>query len=108
MPRTTITGRDETPADQRFHELRESGYTGPIDQDGYENHDYDHVFADLDRHSRLHGVPGYGNDEDGGGGRRGPRVLAVHAHERPCGRGAVAACLRDAGRRAAPGRPPVP
>lgn len=25
----------ETEADKRFFDLRESGYTGPIDQDGY-------------------------------------------------------------------------
>jgi hypothetical protein len=25
----------ETDADRRFFDLRESGYTGPIDQDGY-------------------------------------------------------------------------
>jgi hypothetical protein len=28
-------GDPETPADRRFFDLRESGYTGPIDQDGY-------------------------------------------------------------------------
>ena len=27
-------GKPETAADRRFFELRESGYTGPIDQDG--------------------------------------------------------------------------
>lgn len=27
-------GRPETEADRRFWALRESGYTGPIDQDG--------------------------------------------------------------------------
>jgi hypothetical protein len=27
-------GKPETPADTRFFDLRESGYTGPIDQDG--------------------------------------------------------------------------
>jgi hypothetical protein len=26
---------DESPKDKRFHDLRESGYRGPIDQDGY-------------------------------------------------------------------------
>ncbi len=30
-----IDGRPETDADRRFFDLRESGYTGPIDQDGY-------------------------------------------------------------------------
>ena len=29
-----IDGKPETPADQKFFALRESGYTGPIDQDG--------------------------------------------------------------------------
>jgi hypothetical protein len=28
-------GAPETPADTRFFDLRESGYTGPIDQDGH-------------------------------------------------------------------------
>jgi len=27
-------GKPETAADKRFFDLRESGYTGPIDQDG--------------------------------------------------------------------------
>jgi hypothetical protein len=27
-------GQPETPADQKFFDLRESGYRGPIDQDG--------------------------------------------------------------------------
>jgi hypothetical protein len=30
-----IDGRPETAADRRFLDLRESGYQGPIDQDGY-------------------------------------------------------------------------
>lgn len=29
-------GKPETPADTRFFDLRESGYRGPIDQDGYQ------------------------------------------------------------------------
>jgi hypothetical protein len=28
-------GKPETPADRRFLELRGSGYTGPVDQDGH-------------------------------------------------------------------------
>lgn len=28
-------GQPETEADRRFFDLRESGYQGPIDQDGY-------------------------------------------------------------------------
>lgn len=36
MPHTRRPdGKPETPADKRFFGLRESGYTGPIDQDGY-------------------------------------------------------------------------
>ncbi len=31
----TWDGSPETDADKRFFDLRESGYTGPIDQDGY-------------------------------------------------------------------------
>ncbi len=52
--------KDDTPAEARHRALRESGYRGPIDQDGYENHDHDDVFAEMDRQSRIHGVPGYG------------------------------------------------
>jgi hypothetical protein len=29
-----VDGRPETAADKRFFDLRESGYTGPVDQDG--------------------------------------------------------------------------
>lgn len=29
-----VDGRPETAADKRFFDLRESGYQGPIDQDG--------------------------------------------------------------------------
>jgi hypothetical protein len=29
-----VDGRPEIAADRRFFDLRESGYTGPIDQDG--------------------------------------------------------------------------
>lgn len=36
MARTTrrVDGKPETAADERFFDLRQSGYTGPIDQDG--------------------------------------------------------------------------
>lgn len=51
--------KDDTPAQARARALRESGYKGPIDQDGRENHDHDHVFAEMDRQRRIHGVPGY-------------------------------------------------
>lgn len=30
-----VDGQPETAADTRFFDLRESGYTGPVDQDGY-------------------------------------------------------------------------
>jgi hypothetical protein len=29
-----VDGKPETPADKRFFDLRESGYTGPITRDG--------------------------------------------------------------------------
>ena len=29
-----VDGQPETPADEKFFNLRESGYRGPIDQDG--------------------------------------------------------------------------
>lgn len=36
MPQTRRPdGQQETAADSRFFDLRESGYTGPVDQDGY-------------------------------------------------------------------------
>lgn len=36
MPTKTrrVDGKPETAADKRFFDLRKSGYTGPIDQDG--------------------------------------------------------------------------
>ncbi|MFE3178683.1 hypothetical protein ACFXPA_44120 [Amycolatopsis sp. NPDC059090] len=40
-------GRPETPADKRFFDLRESGYRGPIDQDGRK-------VADVDDWIRAH------------------------------------------------------
>jgi hypothetical protein len=43
-------------ADKRFYALRESGYKGPIDQDGYENHDHDDVFAEMARQRKIHGA----------------------------------------------------
>ena len=33
-PSRRVDGKPETAADKRFFDLRESGYTGPIDQDG--------------------------------------------------------------------------
>jgi hypothetical protein len=33
-PARRVDGRPETAADTRFFNLRESGYTGPIDQNG--------------------------------------------------------------------------
>ena len=43
----------ETAAESRFHDLRASGYTGPIDQDGNAATDPDTlgVFDALDRHT---------------------------------------------------------
>jgi hypothetical protein len=35
QPTRRWDGKPETPADTRFYDLRASGYTGPIDQDGY-------------------------------------------------------------------------
>jgi hypothetical protein len=34
-----VDGKPETAADTRFFDLRESGYDGPIDQDGYKSTD---------------------------------------------------------------------
>lgn len=34
-----VDGKPETAADTRFFDLRESGYEGPIDQDGYKSTD---------------------------------------------------------------------
>jgi hypothetical protein len=34
MTTRNYDGTPETPAHTRFYDLRESGYTGPIDQDG--------------------------------------------------------------------------
>jgi hypothetical protein len=35
METRRVDGKPETEADKRFFDLRESGYTGPINQDGY-------------------------------------------------------------------------
>lgn len=40
-------GRPETDTDKRFFDLRESGYTGPIDQDGYATNEHADIFAAL-------------------------------------------------------------
>jgi hypothetical protein len=34
-----VDGKPETAADTRFFDLRESGYDGPVDQDGYKSTD---------------------------------------------------------------------
>lgn len=52
----TLLNLPETDADRRFRALRESGYRGPVDQDGYENHDHDDVFEEMRRQRRLHNV----------------------------------------------------
>ena len=40
-------GRPETDADKRFFDLRESGYTGPVDQDGYATNEHADIFDAL-------------------------------------------------------------
>ena len=45
--------------DARFFNLRSNGYSGPIDQDGNAVKDDTGIFAELNRQSRIHGVPGY-------------------------------------------------
>lgn len=39
-------GKPETAADKRFFDLRESGYTGPIDHNGQPVDDLDQWIAD--------------------------------------------------------------
>jgi hypothetical protein len=34
-----VDGKPETAADTRFFDLRESGYDGPVDQDGHKSTD---------------------------------------------------------------------
>ncbi len=40
-------GEPETDADRRFFDLRDAGYTGPINQDGYAVDDPEGVFDAL-------------------------------------------------------------
>jgi len=40
-------GKPETEADKRFFDLRESGYTGPIDQDGNAANEHADIFDAL-------------------------------------------------------------
>lgn len=42
-----IDGKPETEADKRFFDLRQSGYTGPIDQDGNATNEHADIFAAL-------------------------------------------------------------
>lgn len=44
-----IDGKPETDADKRFFNLRDSGYTGPIDQDGYATDEHADIFDALRR-----------------------------------------------------------
>jgi hypothetical protein len=44
----------ETPADTRFHNLRETGYRGPIDQDGRAVADPD-MWIDAQLHPQQNG-----------------------------------------------------
>lgn len=48
----TWDGAPETAAETRFFDLRESGYEGPIDNDGYkvaEGHEAEHLLAGRSR-----------------------------------------------------------
>jgi len=51
MPSRNWDRSPETEADKRFHDLRESGFAGPIDQDGYAVTDPETlaIFDALDR-----------------------------------------------------------
>lgn len=40
-------GKPETDADKRFFDLRASGYTGPVDQDGYATNEHADIFDAL-------------------------------------------------------------
>lgn len=53
-PSRRVDGKPETDADRRFFDLRESGYRGPIDQDGRPVTDPDvlAIFDALDRAGR--------------------------------------------------------
>jgi hypothetical protein len=42
-----IDGKPETEADKRFFDLRQSGYTGAIDQDGCATNEHADIFAAL-------------------------------------------------------------
>jgi len=50
-----VFGRPLSEADKRFFKLRDSGYKGPIDQDGRKAKDPDGVFAALRKASRKGG-----------------------------------------------------
>lgn len=49
-----VDGKPETAADKRFFDLRESGYRGPIDQDGRPVTDPDvlAIFEAMERQAR--------------------------------------------------------
>ena len=46
-PSRRIDGKPETAADKRFFDLRQSGYTGPVDQDGNATDEHADIFAAL-------------------------------------------------------------
>lgn len=46
-PSRRVDRKPETDADKRFFDLRESGYTGAIDQDGYATNKHADVFDAL-------------------------------------------------------------
>lgn len=46
-PSRRIDGKPETDTDKRFFDLRESGYTGPIDQDGHATNKHADIFDAL-------------------------------------------------------------
>jgi hypothetical protein len=51
-PSRNWDGSPETDADRRFHDLRDSGYTGPIDENGSpvaEGHEAEHLLVGRDR-----------------------------------------------------------
>ena len=46
-PSRRVDGKPETDADKRFFDLRESGYAGPIDQDGNATNEHADIFDAL-------------------------------------------------------------
>jgi hypothetical protein len=46
-PSRRVDRKPETEADKRFFDLRESGYTGPVDQDGNATNEHADIFDAL-------------------------------------------------------------